>query len=255
VLDRPLGHRPTLGRIGYLPEHHRFPEYLTGRQVVDFLGALSGTPRAERRARGEELLDFVGMRSWADQRVNRYSKGMRQRVGIAQALVNDPDLVILDEPTDGVDPVGRKDIRDMVRTLKERGKTVFINSHLLSELEMVCDRVAILVKGRVASQGTIDELTRDRARYELDFAASPGAVRAAMGELPAGAVLAESTVSVPGSDPAVVEPLLDRARAAGVTVRALRPLRPSLEDLFLEAVTDRATGRAMDPGADRGGGR
>ena len=166
-LGMPIGHKPTLAKVGYLPEHHRFPEYLTGRQVVEFFGALGGGSRARRKARGDELLEFVGMRSWADQPIQSYSKGMRQRVGIAQALVNDPEFVILDEPTDGVDPVGRKDIREVLLTLKARGTTVFINSHLLSELELVCDRVAILVKGALAAAGTLDELTRDSRRYEI----------------------------------------------------------------------------------------
>src|SRR5436190_3963271 len=141
MLGRPIGHKPTLGRVGYLPEHHRFPEYLTGAQVLDFYGALAKVPRKERRQRSAKLLDMVGMTAWGTKRVRGYSKGMRQRVGIAQALMNDPDLVVLDEPTDGVDPVGRRDIRAICSQLRDEGRTVFINSHLLSELEMVCDRV------------------------------------------------------------------------------------------------------------------
>ena len=110
------------------------------------------------------------MRDWARTKVRGYSKGMRQRIGVAQALMNDPDLVLLDEPTDGVDPVGRRDIRMVLQEMKRRGKTVFINSHLLSELEMVCDRVAIIVQGSVASQGTIEQLTRGQERYEIEAA-------------------------------------------------------------------------------------
>jgi ABC-2 type transport system ATP-binding protein len=252
VLGNPIGHKPTLGRIGYLPEHHRFPEYLTGRQVVEYFGALSGTPAAQCKRRADELLDFVGMRAWANQRVSKYSKGMRQRVGIAQALVSDPELVILDEPTDGVDPTGRRDIRDMIQTLKTRGTTVFINSHLLSELELVADRVSILVKGRVAAQGTINDLTKHRQRYDLDIAASPAeietAARSVLSAIP-GATLAESSITIPGSDPATVQPLIDALRRAGLTIRAVRPYRPSLEDLFMEAVIDQNTGKAFAPGA------
>ncbi len=248
VLGQPVGHKPTLARIGYLPEHHRFPEYLTGRQVVDYFGALSGTPAAQRRRRADELLDFVGMRAWADQSVSKYSKGMRQRVGIAQALVNDPDLVILDEPTDGVDPNGRRDIRDMIKTLKAKGTTVFINSHLLSELEVVADRVAILVKGMVAAQGTIDELTRHRLRYEVEVAADPvrieQAVRQQLGGLP-GASIADATITVPGGDPQAVQPVIDALRAAGLTIRSVKPYRPSLENLFMEAVDDQRAGASL----------
>lgn len=251
VLGQPIGHKPTLARIGYLPEHHRFPEYLTGRQVVDFFGALSGTPAAQRKRRAEELLDFVGMRSWADQKVSKYSKGMRQRVGLAQALVNDPDLVILDEPTDGVDPNGRRDIRDMIRTLKAKGTTVFINSHLLSELEVVADRVAILVKGRVAAQGTIDELTRHRLRYDVEVAAEPAQVEPAVREVVhrvPGAVLSGSTISVPSGDPDAVQPIIDSVRAAGLTIRSVKPYRPSLENLFMEAVDDQRAGASLGEG-------
>ncbi|MBT8484794.1 MAG: ABC transporter ATP-binding protein, partial [Phycisphaerae bacterium] len=152
ILGRPIGHKPTLGRVGYLPEHHRMPPYLTGHQVLDFYAALAGVPRSERRPRARRLLGLVGMEEWADKKLGSYSKGMLQRLGLAQTLMNDPDLVVLDEPTDGVDPVGRRDIRDVLLELRGEGKTVFLNSHLLSELEMVCDRVAILVQGAVVEQ-------------------------------------------------------------------------------------------------------
>src|SRR5688572_3396400 len=168
LLGRAVGHKSTLARVGYLPENHRFPRYLTGRETLDFFGALAKVPRAARRKRTDALLETVGMRDWADRRVSTYSKGMMQRVGLAQALASDPDLVVLDEPTDGVDPVGRRDIRDVLARLREQGKTVFVNSHLLSELEVICDRVAILVKGLVAKQGTLDELTVAKQRYEVE---------------------------------------------------------------------------------------
>src|SRR4029077_18744593 len=126
-------------------ENHRFPRYLTGRQTLDFFAALSKAPREMRRRRCGELLEIVGMTAWADRKVSMYSKGMMQRIGLAQALIHDPDLVLLDEPTDGVDPMGRREIRDFILEMKQRGKTIFINSHLLSELELISDRVAILV--------------------------------------------------------------------------------------------------------------
>src|SRR4051812_37530272 len=127
VLGQQVGHKPTLARIGYLPENHRFPRYLTGRQIVEFFGALSNVDPPTRRRRAAELIETVGMHDAADRKVGTYSKGMAQRIGLAQALVNDPDLVLLDEPTDGVDPVGRRDIRDVLHRLREQGKTVFIN--------------------------------------------------------------------------------------------------------------------------------
>jgi ABC-2 type transport system ATP-binding protein len=289
MLDRPVGHKPTLGRVGYLPEHHRFPEYLTGQQVIDFYGAMTNVPRAERKKRIRALLDLVGMTMWARKRVKSYSKGMRQRIGVAQALINDPDLVLLDEPTDGVDPVGRRDIRNILTRLKEEGKTVFVNSHLLSELEMVCDRVAILVQGVVSSQGTIDELTKDQQRYDIELAISGnverGVEEAIIRALPAtwlgdgapqpllmGAAPPEeslvkrvgwrgtlrtgqdievhgSAIRIATTDAQPIQPVIDALRARGVVIKAVRPHRPSLEDLFMRAVTDPNSGEVLAPGA------
>ncbi len=255
VLGGPIGRKSTLARVGYLPEHHRFPEYLTGRQVVEFYGAMGNVPRRDRKKRTAELLDFVGMGDWAETRVRQYSKGMRQRVGIAQALVNKPDLVLLDEPTDGVDPVGRRDIREMVGRLKESGTTLVLNSHLLTELEMVCDRVAILVKGKVAAQGTLDELTVGRQRYEIEVMANDdaGPTLAAIATQVAGASLAGHVFTFGSADPAPVQPLIDRLRGAGVTIKSIRAIRPSLEDLFMQAVTDPTSGRVLTPGAAQKG--
>lgn len=253
VLGMPVGHKPTLGRLGYLPEHHRFPEYLTGGQVVDFYGALAGVPGVERRKRAPELLELVGMREWANTRVKQYSKGMRQRIGIAQALINDPDLVVLDEPTDGVDPVGRRDIRGMVQQLKEKGKTVFLNSHLLSELEMVCDRVAILVQGKVSSQGTIDELTKESRRYTIQVRGEAPAWAAEQGLRIAGTANGATTLVQPTDDADAVQGVIDRLRGEGRVVLSVTPVRESLEDLFMRAVTDPTTGKSSGPGAAREG--
>jgi ABC-2 type transport system ATP-binding protein len=275
MLGHRIGDKATLARVGYLPEHHKFPEYLTGAQVVDFFGALAGTSRADRKARIGPLLELVGMSRWADTKIKSYSKGMRQRIGIAQALVNEPDLIVLDEPTDGVDPVGRRDIRNVLVELRRRGKTVLLNSHLLSELEMVCDRVAIMVQGKVVRQGTIDQLTAGQQRYEIEIVAerpeeSREAFRAALravsatinfdgmqgatplsGTTQAGAAftLAQSTLRVSTTEPPAIQPIVDALRARGVIIRSLRPIRPSLEDLFMEAVTDPNTGLALLPGA------
>jgi len=189
LLDDPIGSKRALRRVGYLPEHHRFPLYLTGRQALEFYAALARVDRHTRRKRATELLATVGMIDWADKKISSYSKGMMQRVGLAQALMNKPELILLDEPTDGVDPVGRREIRDLMIQLRKEGTTIFINSHLLSELEMVCDRVAILVQGRVVRQGRIDDLTADSRRYEIviDSAAPPWAARQSDLRVEAGA--------------------------------------------------------------------
>jgi ABC-2 type transport system ATP-binding protein len=229
------------------------PRYLTGRQVLDFYGGLAKVDRRTRKKRSGELLATVGMSEWADKRISSYSKGMLQRIGLAQALINDPDLVVLDEPTDGVDPVGRREIRDVLVQLKQQGKTVFLNSHLLSELEMVCDRVAILVQGCVVSHGTIDDLTAESQRYEievegevppdlLDGLANTRVVTKANGG---------SRLIVKGAEPKPVQPILDRLRERRLTIVSVRPMRESLEDLFMRAVIDPATGRAKNVGASR----
>ncbi len=252
VLGRPIGDKPTLARLGYLPEHHRFPEYLTGRQVVEFYGALAGVPARERRLKAGELIEFVGMKDWADRKVGQYSKGMRQRIGLAQAMVNNPDLIILDEPTDGVDPVGRREIREMVLSLRGQGRAVFINSHLLSELELVCDRVAILVKGKVAAQGTIAELTDHRRRYEIEVEGGEAeSLLAIAGEAGLAGRIEQGVLIVPTAEPAAIQPLLDKLRARGRVIAAVRPVRPSLEDLFMEAVSS----GGGTPGADLGSRR
>ncbi len=250
ILGQPIGHKPTLARVGYLPENHRLPQYLTGRQVLDFYAALSMVPRPERKRKAEELLEIVGMSRWADQRITKYSKGMMQRTGLAQALMNDPDLVVLDEPTDGVDPVGRREIRDVLTQIKGQGKTVFLNSHLLSELEMVCDRIAILVQGRVAMQGTIEELTASSRRYEIviqgpppEWASSDPALKTE--SLPEG----YHKLILLSAEPADAQPLLDRLRASQSTIVSVRPVRESLEDLFMRAVHDPATGKPLQVGA------
>ena len=255
MLGHPVGHKPALAQVGYLPEHHKFPPYLKGRHVLDYFGALAGVPRPARRRRAAELLDVVGIAGWADKKVGGYSKGMRQRLGIAQALMNDPKLVVLDEPTDGVDPVGRREIRDIVKRLKDEQRTVFINSHLLSELEMVSDRVAIMVQGLIRSQGTLDELTAGQRRYDIDLGPEPDLALAASIAAPhiSGPTTdpARRTLTLPTDDAAAVQPVIDALRRAGLTIHAVRPHRPSLEDLFIQAVTDPATGKPLAPGAER----
>jgi ABC-2 type transport system ATP-binding protein len=276
ILDHAVGYRPALRRVGYLPENHRFPRYLTGREVLEFFAALSKVDRRTRKLRSQKLLERIGMSAWGGRKISAYSKGMMQRIGIAQAMMNDPDLLVLDEPTDGVDPVGRREIRDVLLELKQQGKTVFINSHLLSELEMVCDRVAILVAGQVARQGTLDELSGDQQRYELEVivedaatlgprlrAAVPGdgwqqapsAVLAApagvgnpimvdRGKLPSGewVEIDGPVIRIGTPSPQLVQPVMDAVRSAGFGLRRLQHVRPSLEDLFLEAVGGTAGG-------------
>jgi ABC-2 type transport system ATP-binding protein len=267
ILGRPMGTKSVLARIGYLPEPPRFPGYLTGRQAVEFYGALSRVNRATRKRRAAELLAFVGLSEAADAKIPTYSKGMAQRLGLAQALVNDPELVVLDEPSEGVDPVGRRDIRRVLVDLRRQGRTIFLNSHLLGEVEMICDRVGILVQGLVVRQGTLDELTKERQFYEIEIELGrPGdpaeAIRAALpvelgppgppevpgdppvarGQIRGGrsVELAGSVLRVNGAGAADIQPVIDALRRQDLTIRVVRPVRQSLEDLFIETVTSGA---------------
>ena len=247
VLGRPLGHRRKLAKIGYLPENHRFPGYLTGVQLLDFYAALAKAPRAARRAETTQWLERVGMGAWADTRIRKYSKGMMQRLGMAQSLMNDPELVVLDEPTDGVDPVGRRDIRELLLELKRQGKTVFLNSHLLSELEMVCDRVAILIEGMVARQGTLSELTEHTLEYHIRCVDDFSSVRSKVEEL--GGKVEDGVIVLPGRDANKVNTMIDALRAAGITIESVEPRRFSLEDVLVEAIGgDNTAGATPTPG-------
>ena len=237
MLGAPIGDKATLGRIGYLPEHARFPTYLTGGQVLEYVGGLCGVPRSVVRERSADLLERVEMKDWANRKVSSYSKGMKQRVGIAQALVNDPEVVFLDEPTDGVDPGGRIRIRKIIEDLREEGRTVFVNSHLLSEVEQVADRVAILSKGRIVREGAMNELMQDQREYRVEATDPiPAALAARFGE--DGLEVAGAQVVVAADNPGPVQPVIDALRGGGMEIRSVMEKKLTLEELFLEAVED-----------------
>lgn len=234
LLGQPVGSLAIRYRIGYLPEDHRFPDYHTGFSLLDFYGALLGMPRRKRRQRIGEWLDRVGLGPRMHSKIRTYSKGMKQRLGIAQALLHDPELVFLDEPTDGVDPVGRREIREILLDLKRRGKTIFLNSHLLSEVEKICDRVGILNRGHLVLQGDVNDLTRVADCFEL---------RLARGQVfPAETLksrgfrvkpLGDETWEVFLSDGQRIDEVVDSIRAAGLSLRYLAEKRLSLEEILM----------------------
>lgn len=253
LLGEPLGRKSVLARVGYLPEHHRFPPYLTGRQLVEYFGAMANVPRRERRTRAAALLELVGMSAWADKRTTTYSKGMQQRAGIAMSLVNDPEVVFLDEPTDGVDPVGRREIRGILQRMRNEGRTVFLNSHFLGEVEMVCDRVAVMLQGRVVKHGTIEELTAHSRRYEVTFTGlHVDVIRLGEHEHRVETLDERRRVTLPRAVPEDVQPLIDELRRRGAVVTGVHDVRETLEDMFLRAVRDPVTGAAPPPGAVQG---
>ena len=244
LFGQAAGRASARRRVGYLPENHHFPDFLTTTSMLDLYGQLGGVPKADRAARIPALIERVGMSGREDTRIKEFSKGMLQRTGLAQALLNEPKLLFLDEPTDGVDPIGRRAIRDLLLWLRDEGTTVFINSHLLSEVEQVCTRVAILNKGRLVRQGTIAELTAVERVYDLTATPVPEAVLAAAGKTlrpldasPGGdlsGALARYRVTAP--DRAALNALLDRLRSAQVEVEALTPVRRTLEDYFIDVI-------------------
>ncbi len=241
LLGHSAGDRRGRRSVGYLPENHRSPRHHTANTALEYYGALSGMPLRDIRKKRPEILEMVGLGSWGSTPVKNFSKGMLQRLGLAQALIHDPELVVLDEPTDGVDPVGRSEMRAIMRRLKEQGKTIFINSHLLQEIELICDRVAILVKGEVRRVGLVEDITRRaEAEVELTLAGAEQAIRSA---LKAWKI---SEWSAPGGgqfhavlkigDQADVDRCIDTLRASGVSIVEMGRRRDTLEEAFMGIV-------------------
>ncbi|MGJ8673586.1 ABC transporter ATP-binding protein [Rubritalea sp.] len=242
MLGQPIGHKKTLAKVGYLPEHARFPDYLTGRQVIRYSAGLSGICPKFCKKREEELLEFVGMTAWAGKKMKSYSKGMKQRIGLAQALVNDPELVFLDEPTDGVDPQGRKEMRGVLQSLRDQGRTVFVNSHLLGELEMVCDSVAILNQGELVKQGRLSELTASAGHYQLSYHGHIGVELAArLSELKKVQVHPKY-LEISTDIAEDMQPVIDLLRSHQVIINEVIKEKQSLEDLFLDTVKSSSKG-------------
>ena len=241
LFGEPVGNAQARRRVGYLPEAHRLPPYLTGRQMLELFGSMCGCERVDVRRRLPELVDLVGMREALDRKIREYSKGMTQRIGLAQAMIHEPDVIILDEPTDGVDPVGRAAVRQIVQGLKERGATVFINSHLLQEVELVCDRVMIMVRGKVVREGAIDELTPRTGRYRFELQPVPANVRVLLGDLGAGFEAHASGFELQLSD-SELDQCIDKLRAAGVSIRGVLARRLNLEQAFIQLVKAGQTG-------------
>jgi ABC-2 type transport system ATP-binding protein len=232
-------------RVGYLPEDHRFPDYHTAWSLLNFYGELLGLGRRDRRRRIPEALELVGLRGRMHTKIRTYSKGMKQRVGIAQALFHDPEVLFLDEPTDGVDPLGRKAIRGLLEHLKARGKTIFINSHLLSEVELICDRVGILQRGEMIREGGVDELTRRRGLFVVGLAPEQVLPRDELTRQGYQVKLNGEFWELELNDSQSIDPVVDLIRARGLSLRHLVEKRQSLEDLFVQTV------EAAEPGVDQ----
>jgi ABC-2 type transport system ATP-binding protein len=231
IFDAPIPSEASKARIGYLPEHPAWYEFLTGREALRFFATLAKVPRAEAAARCEELLALVGLADAGDRQIRKYSKGMQQRLGIAQALVADPAFVVLDEPMSGLDPVGRKEVRDLIHELKRRGKTVFFSTHILPDVEALCDRVGVIVGGKLRDVGTLETLLSARVTgVEVTFA----------GEGAAGPFGGATLVAREGervtwtfADEAAADAALRAVIQAGGRVASLTEHRETLEDFFM----------------------
>ena len=234
-------HRPgARRRVGFLPENHRFPEFLTAQQTLQVYGRLADVAREQRSARISDLLAQVGLADRRGTKVRTFSKGMLQRLGLAQALLNDPDLLFLDEPTSGVDPMGRRGIRDLVLELRDSGATIFLNSHLLSEVEKVCTQVAILRDGEIVREGTVEELTTVARVYDLVATRLPDnlldstALSPSPNASPSDPDLEQYRLQA--DDRSTLNALLDTLRAHDVQIESITPLRRSLEDYFIDVL-------------------
>lgn len=235
LFGRSIGDPTAKAKVGFLPESPYFYDYLTGREFLRFYGHLFGLMGTRLNTRVDELLDLVGMTHARDLQLRKFSKGMLQRVGIAQALINDPDLVVLDEPMSGLDPIGRKEVRDLILRLKESGKTVMFSSHILHDAELLCDRVAMIMKGKLVACGQVSELIAGDATHEVEMVIDrllPEALDR-IKPLASRVVLQGERVMVVLTSQQRVDEVLEVIRSAKAKLVAVTPHKASLEDLFI----------------------
>jgi ABC-2 type transport system ATP-binding protein len=244
LLDRPAGEAAVRRRVGYLPEDHRFPDYHSGASLLDFYGTLLGMPRRQRRRRMPELLGLVGLKSRMHSKIRTYSKGMKQRLGIAQAILHDPEVIFLDEPTDGVDPGGRREIRRIMQQLQEQGKTIFLNSHLLSEVELICHRIGILQSGELVREGDVASLTQQRGHFLIGLAEGEALPEEELRSRGYRVARRAPFWEVELPDGQTVDPVVDVIREARLHLRHLEEKKLTLEDIFLQTVVE------AEPGVD-----
>ncbi len=235
--------------IGFLPENHRFPDFLTPDQMLNLYGRLAGVPDDLRKKRVPELLEMVNMSEWRHVKIKKFSKGMMQRIGLAQVMMNDPDLIFLDEPTDGVDPIGRREIRDILFVLKDQGKTIFLNSHLLSEVEQMCTSVAILNKGKKIREGSVEDLTRTETHFDLKITPLDEGVLSRLSDRFELRMVSPATngnllqsLRLTDTNRSALNALIDELRQAGVEIESVQPVRQSLEERFMAEVKENSNG-------------
>jgi len=241
IAGHPAGSLASRRRLGYLPENPALYEFLTGEEYLRFAGRLSGLSASEARERGKKLLERVGLAGRADRSIRRFSKGMVQRLALAQALIGDPEIVVLDEPMSGLDPIGRKDVRDIILALREEGRTVLFSTHILSDVEAICDRVAIIVDGVLTDCGALADLVAPGARaIELTVENVSQELTDRLAREGAGVLRRDRSTVLTFAEESTARAALQAAVTSGATVVSFTPHRPSLEELFVE----RALGKA-----------
>ena len=236
ILGKPIGDVSMHRKIGYCPENPYFYDYLSARELMNYFGELFGYPKTDRKKRTDDLLDLVGLEEKArDRQLRKFSKGMLQRVGLAQALINDPEIVFLDEPMSGLDPMGRREIRELIAGLRVQDKTVFMSTHILSDIEALCDEVAILRHGKLAAKGNLQELlTNENERQGFEVTIANIDVSKLRSAVPSSIDMTDhaSGSIVTCSDETEVESVISAARSAGGKLVSVQQIRQSLEDLF-----------------------
>jgi ABC-2 type transport system ATP-binding protein len=237
ILEDDISNYKIKSKVGYLPENHKYPSYLTAKNVLDFFGKLSGVEFNNLSKRIDELLELVKLTKWKNAKVKTFSKGMMQRLGLAQALINDPKLIFLDEPTDGIDPIGRKEIRDILLQLKGKSKTIFLNSHILSEVELITDRVGILNKGKLIKEGTVSELTARKEEYLISMEGN--SVETIFTRFNADLIFGkvkDGTYNIKVSNSKELNLLIDHLRNSKVLIKEIVQQKNTLEEMFISLI-------------------